>query len=178
MSGCPTATEAEKRQLKSDYHARKNANTPTEASRPGSFRHTKHRGSLRRLVADAIDCHSSLFSAFFARGAVDSVVLADQGADGNILTPKVFEAIVKADPSTKVELLDSPHSFKFLDRSSGIVCKKVISAEVELRIHHDRKLFLRRIKWHVSEAETELVVLGRHVLQAIGCDNRALLAAA
>lgn len=48
---------------------------------------------------------------------------------------------------------------------------------MQLRIRHGTKPILRNIACHVSDAPTEIVIIGRRVLRAIGCDNKFMLAA-
>lgn len=43
------------------------------------------------LVADQNDLHSSLFSAVFANGAVEGVLLAEQGSHTNLNPPTMFQ---------------------------------------------------------------------------------------
>lgn len=47
-----------------------------------------------------------------------------------------------------------------------------------IRIHHGTNLILRDMKWLVSDDEVQYVFVARHVLDAIGLNNRVLLAAA
>lgn len=177
VADCPISSEEEKRIFKEEYHARKKRIIRFNTDKNPAGSSSKHKGSIRRLGAQAIDDHSALFSATFALGAVESVVMADQGSDANVLPPTVLDALKKATPGLAVEELKPPHSFDFLDQSSGIVCHKRVVADVQVRIRHGTKLVLRNITWHVSDAPTKVVVIGRRVLQAIGCDNKAMLAA-
>lgn len=153
MSECPKTSDVEKCLLKEEYHARKRADDKAATTRTVLPSQSNHRGSLRRLGPDAIDSHSSVFSASFLRGVVESMVLADQGSDGNMMSPTVFGALIKSNANLKVETLDPPHSFKFLDQTAGILCYKRTTADVELRIRHESKFVLRKIKWHMRKFE-------------------------
>lgn len=61
-----------------------------------------HKGSIRRLSAQAIDDHSSLSGPTFSLGAMESFFMAYQGSDANVLPPTVFEALKHATPSLAV----------------------------------------------------------------------------
>lgn len=133
---------------------------------------------MRRLGAEAIDNHSTLFSATLAHGAVESVVLADQGADTNLMPPSVYELIKKSGMAFQTTHLNPSHSFKAFDQISKVTCNKKVITDVHLRIRHGTNLVLRNLEWHVGDCETEYLILGRPVLEALGCNNRTLLAAA
>lgn len=80
VSDCADTTEEQKKLLKADYYEKKRL----RGERFGTGHSDKtgnkpeHGGSVRCVGADAIDAHSALFSATFADGAVESVVMADQ----------------------------------------------------------------------------------------------------
>ena len=74
--------------------------------------------------------------------------------------------------------LEPPVRYSFVDSKVGLICKKKTVTNVHLRIRHGTKLLLRNIEWCISETNAECVLLARQVLQAIGCDNQAMLAAA
>lgn len=180
VDDCPNSTEEEKRKFKAEYRSRKQRKVRFDADKPRSGQGSSHKGSVRRIGADAIDSHSSLFSATFSEGAVESVVMVDQGSDGNIMPPAVFELIQQADPNLDVVSLAPAHTYSFInkDEGSGLTCRKKITADIHLRIRHGVKLILRGIEWKVSNEPAEFVVIGPELLQAIGCDNKAMLLAA
>lgn len=174
ISDCPNSTEQQKQAFKDDYRARKKQQS--EGTNPGGSIKSPKKG-IRRLGAAAIDNHTSLFSATFAHGAVESTVMADQGADTNLLPPKVFEALKEADPDLSVTKLETPDCYASIT-GAALVCHKKVTADVQLRIRHGTRLLLRQVEWNVSDTDTDYVLLGRPTLQAIGCDNRAMLSAA
>jgi len=59
-----------------------------------------------------------------------------------------------------------------------IQCDREICADVLLRVRHGTQLLLRGLKWLVAKNELGHVFLARHVLSALGLNNRVLLAAA
>lgn len=105
--------------------------------------------------------------------------MAEQGSDANIMPTAVFDLFKHADSSLKITALSPAHNYSFLDKekTTGLKCHKRIIVVVHLRIRHGAKLILRGIEWNVSEEPAEFVIIGREVLQAIGCDNKAMLLA-
>lgn len=170
ISECPNSTEEEKVRLRKEYRESKR--------RRGNEKEKGIHGTVRRLGAEAIDSHSSLFSATFANGAVESVVLADQGADANMIPPAVFQLIKASGAVIPITHLKPAHRFATVDENTKITCDKKISADVHLRIRHGTKLIIRNVEWYISDCHTEQVILGRPLLEAIGCNNRVLLSAA
>lgn len=123
--------------------------------------------------------NSSLFSASFCNGAVESSILADSCADSKLLTKEIANNILSSNPSVQIQ--DLPQSKLFGTAKLGserIRCNKKILADVELRIRHAEKLVLRRVEWLIRKDNLEHGRIGRHLLKALGMDNRVLLSAA
>lgn len=112
------------------------------------------------------------------KGAVESVVLADQGSDINVIAPSILKQLKTAVPGLEIQHLEPPHLVTLLDKGSGMSCGNRLAADVQLRIRHGQKLLLRQLDRHISDTEADYIVIGHHVLQAICCANRALLATA
>ncbi|CDF33359.1 unnamed protein product [Chondrus crispus] len=178
IDDCPISSEEQRRRYKDEYRARKQRKMRFDTGSGSADRQIGQRkGSVRRIGADAIDPHSSLFSATFIDSAVESVIMADQGSDGNIMPPAVFDMIAEAASNLHVASLVPPHTYSFVDQDRGLTCRRSMTADVHLRIRHGVKLVLRNITWKVSDQPAECVIIGREVLQAIGCDNKAMLQA-
>ena len=169
LVNCPISTDQEKQTLRDEYREKKRAKLNNEQ---------KSRGRVNLLAAAEVDAHSALFSASFAKGAIESTVLADNGSDTNLMPPAVFKQLQEACPTLTVITLEPAHCFNPIGSGPQITCKKKAKADTQLRIRHGTKLMLRDVEWLIPEEETECTILGRPVLQAIGCDNRALLSAA
>ena len=168
IKDCPITSEEEKSNLKEEYHEGK------RRKRQGSF-----TGKISKISTDSIDGHSSLFSASFCKGAVEAVEMADQGSDANIISPSDLRSITEADQSIKPIPLKKIHTFSnALQSAKPIRCCTTVQATVRLRVRHGNSLTLENIKWFVSEDELECIYIGRHVLAALGLDNRKLLAIA
>ena len=105
-------------------------------------------------------------------------ILADQGSDVNLISNSVFQDLIRAESNLKTESIDPPAKFRSINQSDAVICSTRVVADVQLRIRHGTNLLLRNIEWHVSDSELPHVIIGRTVLEAIGCENRALLAAA
>lgn len=50
-------------------------------------------------------------------------------------------------------------------------------ADIQLKIRHGTTLMLRGVDWLVSDIDSEQVIIGRPLLDAIGCSNRDMLTA-
>ena len=165
LSDCPTTSEEEKKRLRAEYRKRKENSAKKKTS-----------GSVNQVSGEGN--HSALFSGAFAHGAVEIEALADQGSDPNLISSSTFQQLCKADPNLQVEILDRPARFGSINQRNAVLCDKLVTADVLLRIRHGTQLLLRNVVWHVSQGELAHVIIGRSVLEAIGCDNQALLAAA
>ncbi len=81
-------------------------------------------------------------------GAVETVMLADPGADENLLPLHILEMIVKADSKVEVEPLKHPYKFSLAVEkcSSGkpvsVVCSREVTADMHLRIRHGSELIM------------------------------------
>lgn len=95
-----------------------------------------------------------MFSESLANGAVESVVMADNGSDTNIMPPSVFQHVEKAGVELRVIHLYFQHSFTIFDNLSKVICGKKVLLDTHLSIIHGTKRFLRDIEWHVGNCET------------------------
>eukprot|EP00737_Agarophyton_chilense_P000949 gb/GEZJ01001057.1/.p1 GENE.gb/GEZJ01001057.1/~~gb/GEZJ01001057.1/.p1 ORF type:complete len:583 (-),score=92.79 gb/GEZJ01001057.1/:1849-3597(-) len=191
ISKCPNSSEDVKDTLRKEYRERKKAGRRNRADIPASkpTNGGVKKGSLHRFGAEIIDSHSSLFSAYFFQGAVETVVLGDQGADTNVIPMAVFQKIRKADPNCPIQALNPPHIYTGIaalaslkaapqPKPNILLCKKQVELDVHLRIRHGTQLVLRSVTWKIADTDLDCVIIGRQVLQALGCDNKAILAAA
>lgn len=86
-------------------------------------------GRVMGLGGEEIDRHSGLFSAKFCAGAVEVIVLADQGADSNFIPPSVLPLIKEAYQELAIgelknhALLGSPkRTWRPLSRNNAASC--------------------------------------------------------
>eukprot|EP00177_Eucheuma_denticulatum_P008814 GFKZ01016009.1.p3 GENE.GFKZ01016009.1~~GFKZ01016009.1.p3 ORF type:complete len:172 (-),score=27.08 GFKZ01016009.1:3459-3974(-) len=104
--------------------------------------------------------------------------MGDQGSDIN-LTKTIFRYLQEAVLSLQLKELSPPERYEGISKDSDpILCTHEITLDIQLRIRHGTKLLSRFMVWKLGEAATDEVIIGREVLQSIGCDNRAILAAA
>lgn len=59
-----------------------------------------------------------------------------------------------------------------------ITCYCTVKSDVFLQIRHGTSLVLRNITWRVTKEQIKTPIIGRRVLESLGCDNRAMLLAA
>lgn len=64
---------------------------------------------VRRIGKDALDQNSTFLSASLANGAVESVVMVDQGTDTNLMPPSVLEHVESAGAAFRVTQVYPPH---------------------------------------------------------------------
>lgn len=122
---------------------------------------------------------SSLFSAFLCNGAVEGLVLADQGSLPNLISPSLLANILAAYPSTTVENLPQAVACSTAgSKGPDVICRRQIRVDVLLRVRHRTRFMLRRVVWMVGDEEVAYVYLDSPLLSPIGLGNQALLAAA
>lgn len=167
LRDCETTSEEEKAKLKEEYRRAKPAKKDHQ------------RGVIGSIVGETQDENTALFMCTFCNGKIDAKILADQGADANIISREISNLMLEADSSLSVT---STEKTIYLSNAAvsaqPIQCNEDIQADVCLRIRDGSHLILRRIKWLVTKEELQHIFLSRHVLSALGLDNRVLLAAA
>lgn len=138
IDDCPRTSDAEGRRLKDQYHANKKARSDEGIDR----KQGKFVGSIE--TSGESQDNTSMFSASFCNGAVEVTVLADQGSDGNLISPSVLKVITESDPNVLIKQLPSPVHFSSAHTAAQkITCSKEITADVLLRIRHGNNLLLR-----------------------------------
>jgi len=167
MNECENTSTEDKKKFVEAWRAKK------AAKKDGNIRKLSHQGDQGNLK------NSSMFSAKFCDGAVQCSLLADQGSDGNILPPHVLDKIVQVSPNLNVVKLNRVHLYEMVDKTAQpLSCSRRVTASVMLNIRHGTTLCLRRMDWMVSDKPVAHAIISRHVLWALGLDNRVLLAAA
>ena len=150
---CLISTSDENRKLKNEYLEKKRARQEHEPNRnrKGTW---KVNGSVGQISNGNMRRNTSLFSGTFCVGAVDVVILADQGVDGNVIPPSALAAIRRAKPDIRVNNLKRAYTFgNGSPAAPPITCKKWIQADCTLRVRRSPGLILRKAKWFVSEEE-------------------------
>lgn len=160
---CPISDDATKTRLRNEYRLAKKARID--------------KGKIASVIDQNGRHHSALFSAAFLKGSVTCHVLADQGADANLLPPDVFEQLRHSSEVT-VNPLRPSRNYKTISGDTCVHCESEIISDVQLKIRHGSNLILRNVRWHVSNEKLESAILGRAVLESLGCDNRTMLEAA
>ena len=167
MNECKMTSDEDKKRLLADYRARKAA---------------KNDGKIKKLSNQDEkndEINSSLFTAKFCDGAVECSILADQGSDASVLPPHIFERMILADPNLEAVELKRVRTYDTVDsNATPLSSSRRVIASVLLNIRHGTHLCLRRMEWMISDQQIEHAIISRHVLSALGLDNRLLLAAA
>lgn len=94
LSQCPISDNNTKTTLLEEYRKAKRARV--EAGRNGAEK-------IGRVTEEASSPHSSVFRASFANGKIEVSVMADQGADANLMSKSLLRNVQKkiADRTTK-----------------------------------------------------------------------------
>lgn len=163
--------------MKTGYHDKKHAR---QGNNNVSSRRNGKDGNLGETSNGNLGRNASLYSGTFCNCAFDTIILAGQGADGNVIVPFILSAIQRANPSTRINVLKGPYTFgNASPTATPITCKTWIQADYMLRVRHSPGLVLRRANWVVSLDEVvEYVYLGRQGLAELGSYNQELMTAA
>lgn len=79
--------------------------------------------------------------------------------------------------STVVSVLGPMHVHIGILSGAALYCSERVTMNVYLNISHGLLLYTRDILWKIPQKSIPCVILGRPVLQSIGCDNREMLEA-
>ena len=168
MSDCPNTSEDEKKRLVSEVRAKKKRNNPAM---------DKVSGTIKTVRALDPEDNTALFDATFLNGAIECHALADQGADANIVGQSVLDALKAANVNFCIRDLQEPKVYTSIDEDVRVTCRQHFMADIQLKIRHGTTLMLRGVDWLVSDVDNEQVIIGRPLLDAIGCSNRDMLTA-
>lgn len=169
INNCTRTSVEEAKRLRTEYRASKNQKSRI-SNNPGS-------GKVFRLGSEKVNGHSALFHASFENGSVEAVVLTDQGSDTNLISKTLLNKLQEAGARLSVSNLTSPHIYSGVGGNGKVTCKQSLKADVLLKIRHATSLLLRNVEWRVGDHNDDHAIIGRPLLESIGCDNRALLAA-
>lgn len=174
MNDCHNTSPEEKKRLLAEYRLKKKRSKGDDG--PSA---KKHAGGINKVSEKENANHnSSLFSASFCKGAVESIALTDQGSDVNLVSPSVMEKIKNADSELSIYTLNPPKIFSSIVQKVKVTCYSYFVADIQLRIRHGTNLIIRSVKWLVGDVENDHVTIGRPLLDSLGCSNEKMLAAA
>ena len=137
----------------------------------------KEDKNINALKADGQASNSALFSGSFASGAIETMILTDQGSDTNLISTELFHEIRKAGGITHVAHLVPPQIFIGVGANAQVTCALKVQADVDLSIRHGSALLLRNVKWKVCNEPMKIPLIGRPLLDSIGCNNEHVLIA-
>lgn len=66
-------------------------------------------------------------------------------------------------------------TLKGVDQKAQVKCALKIQTDVYLRIRHGSALFLRNVKWKVCNEPVDTPLIGRPLLDSIGCSKQEIL---
>lgn len=138
----------------------------------------KNAGGVNRIVDTPSSPHSSIFKVSFARGCIETKVMADQGADANFISAKLLDEIKQKMGNIQQQTWNPPQTFRGVTGDPCLTCASSVKLNVFLQIRHGTRLVLRNIQWKVTKEDITLPIIGRKVLESLGCDNREMLMAA
>lgn len=120
----------------------------------------------------------NIFEAYFTKGKVQATAITNQRADTTILPEHILESIQKVDYTIQVETLKSARVCKVISGQICATCLRSVDLDLYIKIRHSPSLRLRNASWKITEEEVATVIIGRKVLESIGCRNRLMLEAA
>lgn len=101
--------------------------------------------------------------------------MTDQGSDCNLLCPDTFKLIEDANnENLDITKLAPAVSFTGVGKSK-ISCSKKVILDIQLRVRHGSRLILRKVEWLISDQPILHSLLGRPLLDAIGCNNKKMI---
>ena len=167
--------KAERRHWLSDCKFSSEAQKIEARKKNREERERKHGKKLNICAGNnVVKEHSTLFSASFCQGRIETLVLADGGGDDNILPSSLLQQIAKINGAVRVEALPHTECFgQVFKDAPELTSKRKMDLDVDLKIRHGSKLLLRNVVVKISDQDTEFVILGRPVLEALGinaCD--------
>lgn len=131
-----------------------------------------------RVTDAASSPHSSVSEAYFADGKIKVSPLTDQGADTNLMSKCLLENVPKEMPSLQPIVLGPVQTYRGVTGDPCVLCKWEVKLDVFMRIWQGSNLILGNILWKVSTENIQARIMGRCVLDSLGCDNRKMLMAA
>lgn len=148
MSVCGVTSDEDKRKFIKEHRQKKKNQVLEKRKNNRSL-----DGAMKGVQeSETIICNSNLFSVTFCDGAVERTVLADSGAEGNILTMCVAEQICASDNTVTMQIMSQPKLFGTAKVGiERITCTKMPTVDVELAILHAEILLLRSVSWLVTE---------------------------
>ena len=161
LDKCPKTSDADRKRLLAEYHAKRKAHKKVSAARVAST------------------TNSTLFTASMCSGKVETKVLADQGADVSVIPRILLKKVLEAD--TRVKLVSRKKVLKIKPVNvdgAPLHCREETCLDILLQIRHGTSLSLRNVPLVVSDEDTGMLVLARPVLEALGLNNTELLATA
>ena len=127
-------------------------------------------GTVGRLGADEMDNHSTIFIIAFVSGAVESVLMTDQGSDITAIPQCVFKMIHVTGLDVKEISFSKTRRYTPIVRAKNVEvnCSKIVKLDAIFRIRHGSKLILRNVCWNVTNKDMPFCLLGRPELEALG----------
>eukprot|EP00171_Calliarthron_tuberculosum_P004595 IDg4595t1 len=122
--------------------------------------------------------NTALFSASFCNGGVECEVLTDQGSDVNLVPPEISDLIISSHPDLKTRAVDPPAKYNSVAIGGVVICDRSFKTDIKLRIRHGTTLILRSVEWLVGDKSDNHAIIGRPLLDALGCSNKDMLSAA
>lgn len=168
INQCVISDKATKDKLFGDYRKAKK----------GRYEETRKQvGSINRIAATPTLPHSSLFKATFVKGNIETNLMADQGAKGNFILASFLDEIKKHLPSVHTEKLSPSLIYRNVTGDPCLPCTQSVKLVVFLQIRHGTSLILQNINCKITDEDLKTPIIGRRVLEFLGCDNKHMLMA-
>lgn len=106
---------------------------------------------------------------------MERCVMADQGADSDVISASLLKEIPQKPEGIKREVLIPPHIYLGVKGEPSLTCHEAVKFDISLQIRHDSSLLLRKIMWKVTVEKLPTPIICRRIWGAFGCDNRQML---
>lgn len=140
--------------------------------------HKKTKRTIGSITKASPTPNSAIFKATFVKGQVEAIVLTDQGADANLIPLHLVTDIQTKAAKVHLTDLQSPAVYSGVPGEHCLTCDKSVALDVYLKMRHGSSLILRNNTWHIPKRGIQTPIIGRMVLQSLGCNNREVLIAA
>lgn len=104
--------------------------------------------------------------------------MADQGADYNFIAAVMMRNIREGIPSVGTKVANSLHVYRRVTGEPCSTCSTAVIMDVYLRTRNGSGRILRNIEWNITKESIANPIIGRRVLESLGCNNREMFPAA
>lgn len=176
MNNCIKTSEEDKKRLIVEFQQSKKAAEVSKGKTAKGYKPKGKDGDVGAIGSAVIEENSHIFSASLCDGAVEAIVLADQGSNINVISPRLLEPMMKTKKGLEVSQLHETQEYgNACINAEPLCCSRRLTGSVMLRIRHGTNMMMRGIDWLISDTDKKYPIIGRKVLSATGIGNSGLI---